>query len=69
MPKYFCGGDVIFLERMSGPWPGIISNYGGGTFPRNLIIGSGPYVQLVYIGKNDFPTLTIVLKLLAVAFG
>ena len=44
--KYFCGGDVIFLERMFGPWPGIISNYGCGTFRRNLIIGPGPYNPL-----------------------
>ena len=35
--KYFCESDVIFLERMFGPWPGIISNYGCGTFSRNLI--------------------------------
>ena len=38
-------GVVIFLERMFGPCPGIISNYGCGTFPRNLIIASGPYLS------------------------
>ena len=39
---------------MFGPWPGIISNYGCGTFPRNRIIGSGPYNPF---WENDFPTL------------
>ena len=37
---------------MFGPWPGIISNYGCGTFPHNLIIGSGLYNT---VGENDFP--------------